>query len=75
MPEKMMSLYDYLGKAAGSELGKQVYNFVQQTKRSNLIKARRISNIKYTGEVLLYPKYILDEFFNKPNKIKDDLLF
>lgn len=65
MEEQLMSLYDYLKKPAGGELGKKVYTFVQETNRTKLVKTRRISNPKYEGEVLLYPKHILDEYFLK----------
>jgi len=70
MEEQLMSLYDYLGKAAGKELGEQVYKYACNTKKSNLIKTREIKNPKYEGKVLLYPKYILDEYFKQ-----DDLPF
>jgi len=67
MEEQLVSLYDYLGKAAGSKLGKQVYEYVHNTKRNNLIKTREVKNSKYEGKVLLYPKYILDEYFKQDN--------
>jgi hypothetical protein len=56
-----MSLYDFLGKPAGGELGKQV-----ATKASNLnikILTRDISNPKYTGKIMLYPKSFLELYF------------
>jgi len=65
MEDQLMSLYDYLGKAAGGELGKQVYEYASNTNRSNLVKTREVKNPKYEGKVLLYPKYILDEYFKQ----------
>lgn len=61
-----LSLYDYLGKAAGSQLGQEV---AQAAMRKNIrIDRKNISNPSYTGEVLLYPKNFLDEYFkNKPS--------
>lgn len=61
-----MSLYDYLGHAAGIKLGREVNETAQQ--RSIPINTRQISNPKYDGTVLLYPKWFLDEYFGK----KDD---
>jgi hypothetical protein len=61
-----LSLYDYLGKPAGAGLGKEVY----EAARTQGIKAqsREISNPKFTGKVLLYPKDFLDFYFNEPTE-------
>ena len=50
----MISLYDYLGRAAGPELGRKV----AQAASSQKIKfeMREISNPTYQGNVMLYPK-------------------
>jgi hypothetical protein len=61
----MMSLYDYLGRAAGSELGKQVADTAVKLKET--IEKRHVSNPSYTGEVLLYRREFLDEYFG--NKV------
>lgn len=57
----MISLYDYLGKAAGSELGKQVHAYacIRQEKTG----LRYIENPAYKGNIMLYTKEFLDEFF------------
>ena len=55
------SLYDYLGKPAGKELGANVYSSASTKKVPCTI--REISNPKYTGKVMLYPKWFLDEYF------------
>ena len=60
--EKMLSLYDYLGRAAGSKLGKQVADYAKLRKAKHSV--RHVSNPAYTGEVLLYTKEFLDECFN-----------
>jgi len=59
-----LSLYDYLGKPAGKELGGQVAQAAYQggIKPQN----REISNPKYTGIVHLYPKDFLDFYFREP---------
>jgi len=62
-----LSLYDYLGKPAGPGLGKEVY----EAARTQGVKAqsREISNPKFTGKVLLYPKDFLDSYFREPYPI------
>ena len=57
----MMSLYDYLGRAAGSELGKQVAEYAKI--RKTAFDVRQVKNSKYAGLILLYKKEFLDEFF------------
>lgn len=59
----MMSLFEYLGYAAGSELGKEVYDTA--TKLRETIKTQDISNPKYQGKVMLYRREFLDEYFGK----------
>jgi len=61
----MMSLYDYLGYAAGQELGKEVAETAVALKET--IKTREISNTRYKGVVHLYRREFLDEYFG--NKI------
>jgi hypothetical protein len=63
----MMSLYDYLGYAAGSELGKEVAETSVALKET--IKTRTITNTRYKGEIMLYRREFLDEYFG--NKIYD----
>ena len=57
----MMSLYDYLGHAAGMQLGEQVAK--KATSMGVKIETREISNPKYTGSVMLYPEGFLNEYF------------
>ena len=68
---EMISLYDYLGKPAGKELGANVYTSASTKKVPCTI--REISNPKYKGKVMLYPKWFLDEYF-KVSQV-DDLPF
>lgn len=57
----MLSLYDYLGHAAGGELGKEV---ASAAAKSNVeFSTREVNNPKYSGKVMLYPENFLKEFF------------
>lgn len=65
MDNTLYSLYDYLGRAAGIKLGREVNEIA---KRRNIpISTRQVSNPKYEGKVLLYPKWFLDEYFGNNN--------
>jgi len=58
---KMISLYDYLGHAAGSDLGKKVaYAAAKAGIKSEI---REVSHIGYKGPIMLYPRDFLDNFF------------
>jgi hypothetical protein len=70
MSTTMMSLYDYLGRAAGPQLGQQVAAAASQNKVK--METRRVSNRSYTGDVLLYPKAFLDQFFGGVNEGTND---
>jgi len=59
-----LSLYDYLGKAAGEKLGGEVK--AEADKRDVPFKIREVSNPKYTGKVLLYPLDFLEFYFREP---------
>ena len=59
-----LSLYDYLGKAAGEKLGKEVWEVAAEANIPTQL--REISNPKYTGKVVLYPKDFLDFYFREP---------
>jgi hypothetical protein len=62
MEEKYLSLYDYLKKAAGRELGKKVAERAIELKIK--IEEKEISNPKYSGKILMYPKSFLDNYFS-----------
>lgn len=64
--EEFISLYDYLGKAAGSQLGKDVAHYAAL---ENLpFKKRNVSNPRYTGGIMLYTRDSLDNFFKVNTK-------
>jgi len=56
-----LSLYDYLGKAAGQELGADVNK--EAWKQGVEMRTRDISNHVYTGKVHMYPVEFLDRYF------------
>ena len=58
----MISLYDYLGHAAGPDLGKQVA--IAASKAGIKSEIREVSHVGYKGPIMLYPKSFLDNFFS-----------
>jgi hypothetical protein len=62
-----LSLYDYLGHAAGEELGLEVSMAAKQAGIE--IGTKQISNPKYTGEIQMYPKEFLEFYFREPDSI------
>lgn len=69
---KYLSLYDFLGKPAGRELGKKVAESASKIKLR--LETREVSNPNYTGKVLLYPKDFLEAFFQEPEPI-DSIIY
>ena len=59
--ENFMSLYDYLGKAAGNELGKKVFDVAKE--QNQPYQLREVSNPKFNGKIVLYTKEFLDKYF------------
>lgn len=57
----MISLFDYLGKPAGSALGVRVAAYAKKKKVRHDV--REVSNKNYKGQVMLYDREFLDEFF------------
>ena len=56
-----ISLFDYLGRKAGQELGLKVAT--AEGKAGVITETRDISNPVYKGTVKLYPKAFLDLYF------------
>ena len=67
---KMLSLFDYLGYPAGKELGAQVAAYAKIRKAK--CDTRYVSNPKYTGDVMLYTKEFLDEYFQAKQVFEED---
>jgi hypothetical protein len=59
--ETMTSLYDFRGRSDYDKKGQDVYETAK--KRGIKCEGRKIENPKYTGEVVLYPKWFLQEYF------------
>jgi hypothetical protein len=76
MQEQYQSLFDYLRKPAGTDLGKLV--FTEAKKQNIKIQHKDVSNPNYTGKVMVYPTSFLENYFNpqptQPN-VSDDLPF
>ena len=64
------SLYDYLGRAAGSDLGKQVAEAASAEKIR--ISVKYVQNSKYKGDILMYPIDWLDYYFSKKETKQDE---
>jgi len=57
----MISLYDYLGRAAGPDLGKQVASAAAKAGVRHEI--RELNHKGWRGPVQLYPRSFLDLYF------------
>ena len=57
----MISLYDYLGHAAGPDLGKEVANAAAKAGVKHSI--REVNHRGYNGPIMLYPRSFLDLYF------------
>ena len=58
---EMISLYDYLGHAAGGDLGQQVA--FAAAKAGVITETKHVKNPVYDGPVMLYPRSFLDLYF------------
>ena len=61
---EFVSLFEYLGRAAGPDLGKSVA-IVAANRKIPFMK-RAVETRGYVGEVMTYPKEFLIEYFNTP---------
>ena len=62
MQEQYQSLYDYLGRPAGTDLGKQV--FTESKKQNIKTIIREVKTKNYEGKVMVYPTSFLENYFN-----------
>ena len=60
--EKFMSLYDYLGKPAGSNLGEQVFRAASISRIP--VKTKEVTTPKYKGKIMMYPENWLIGYFS-----------
>jgi hypothetical protein len=64
-----VSLYDFLGKPAGGELGKDVHAAACY---SNIPTGyREVQNTKYVGKVNLYPELFLKGYFSSRKQMEN----
>jgi len=67
-----LSLYEYLGKAAGSDLGKEVA--AAAYKANITTQTKEITNPAFAGKINLYPKDFLEFYFREPElNLMDEL--
>lgn len=64
--KNFMSLYDFLGHAAGTELGKEVAT--EAKKQGQKFIMREVKNKTYTGKVMMYDIDFLTKYFTKPQQ-------
>jgi hypothetical protein len=62
---KHVSLFDYLGHAAGKELGKEVAEVAASM--GIPIKTKQVSNPSYSGTICMYPETFLELYFRNSN--------
>lgn len=60
--EQFVSLFEYLGRPAGSALGKQVAEAATANKIP--MQTRQITTKTYSGQVMLYPENWLIGYFS-----------
>ena len=58
---EMLSLFDYMGHAAGPELGKAVAKAASEANIPILMKEVNTKN--YKGKIMMYPRTFLDSHF------------
>lgn len=63
----MLSLFEYLGKSAGPELGKQVYAVAKANKVK--MSEQQVTTKTYSGKIMMYPKPFLVDYFGNQAKL------
>lgn len=70
--EEFKSLYDYLGRRAGLELGRMVYETAKQDRIA--MQQKEVSNPLYKGKIMMYPVGWLDTYFAKIKELNNNEL-
>lgn len=65
MQEQYKSLFEFLGRAGGSELGMKVA--AAAASQGVQLSEQQVSNPKYTGKVVTYPVSFLENYFGGSN--------
>tara|TARA_R110000822_G_scaffold298443_1_gene421151 strand:+ start:581 stop:829 length:249 start_codon:yes stop_codon:yes gene_type:complete len=60
-----LSLYDYLGRAAGPSTGESVKKYADEN--GVPFSTKQINNGGYKGTILTYPKSFLELYFREPD--------
>lgn len=60
------SLYEYLGKRAGMELGQQVFKAAKEQRIK--CKTQEVNQGGYSGKVMCYPRTFLKSYFESPTQ-------
>ena len=69
---QFISLFDYLGKPAGSELGKKVA--LEAHSKNIPYRIKEVHNKIYSGKIMMYPKIFLDKLFKQETMKKQAVL-
>ena len=69
--DNMMSLFDYLHRAAGDQLGLEVAKAAAVERIQ--VTTRYVETKTYKGNVNLYPKSFLDSYFNNGSIVEDSV--
>lgn len=74
MEEQYKSLFDFLGRPAGPELGKQVASAAVEQKIK--MQEMQVSTKNYTGKIITYPVSFLENYFNgtQPQQVNGKML-
>ena len=67
------SLFDFLGKAAGRELGLEVAKAALRDRI--LVQTKNVSNKQYKGEIKMYPIFWLEGYFGTSAKSNIEILY
>jgi len=65
--KNFMSLYDFLGHAAGTELGKEVA--AEAKKQGQKFIMKEVENRAYKGKVMMYDIDFLTKYFTKTQQL------
>lgn len=63
MEQKFISLYDFLKRAAGPNLGKEVQKVA---KLNNVpVQIKEVHTKTYAGKINMYPEWFLEQYFGR----------
>lgn len=68
MEIKMMSLFDYLGRPAGKELGREIYRIAKYLGEKTTM--RHVSTRSYSGKVVCYRSNFLEYIMTVPKIVE-----